>query len=100
MHPALSSGRAPARTLCESVGLKLRFDCHDRTQHPSADGRALKAAYYALMRQYHPDQAAASSGGGHGLPADDATAFAALLNEIYTTLSDPAGRATYDAIAG
>ncbi|KAF8059114.1 DJC76 [Scenedesmus sp. PABB004] len=41
------------------------------------------------MRQYHPDT-----------HAEDTNEFAALLNQIYTALSDPEARALYDAVAG
>eukprot|EP00879_Flechtneria_rotunda_P006831 GHRR01007176.1.p1 GENE.GHRR01007176.1~~GHRR01007176.1.p1 ORF type:complete len:277 (+),score=102.75 GHRR01007176.1:433-1263(+) len=51
------------------------------------------------MRQYHPDQAAASSSSSSG-DGFDTNEFCVLLNEIYKTLSDPEARAMYDAIAG
>lgn len=58
--------------------------------HPAADTKAIKAAYYELMRSYHPDQSSSV----------DTNEFCALLNEIYRTLSEPESRAVYDAIAG
>jgi DnaJ-class molecular chaperone len=61
-------------------------------QHPTARPREIKAAYYNLVREHHPDKAT-----NDGF---DSTAFCALLNQIYQTLSDPDARAMYDAIAG
>jgi DnaJ domain len=57
-----------------------------RLLHVQADAPAevVKAAYRALIRTHHPD-----AGGDHQV--------AAMLNEAYGVLSDPAQRAAYDA---
>eukprot|EP00882_Tetradesmus_deserticola_P002356 GHRQ01002514.1.p1 GENE.GHRQ01002514.1~~GHRQ01002514.1.p1 ORF type:complete len:364 (+),score=150.51 GHRQ01002514.1:179-1270(+) len=72
--------------------------------HPAAESKSIKAAYYSMMRMYHPDQQATTSNGGSlsGEAEDsvDTNEFCALLNEIYTTLSNPEAREMYDAIAG
>eukprot|EP00775_Hariotina_reticulata_P001837 gene1837-2169_t len=67
---------------------------------PVADSKTIKTAYYNLMREYHPDQAAAaaSSSGSNG--SIDTNEFCALLNDIYKTLSNVEARALYDSIAG
>lgn len=46
-------------------------------QHPASDTKAIKAAYYELMRSYHPDQSSSI----------DTNEFCALLNEIYRVSS-------------
>jgi curved DNA-binding protein CbpA len=51
---------------------------------PDAPVEVLRAAYRALMARHHPDR-----GGGHE--------HAALLNEAWAVLGDPARRAAYDA---
>ncbi|KAF6253685.1 hypothetical protein COO60DRAFT_397361 [Scenedesmus sp. NREL 46B-D3] len=72
--------------------------------HPVADPKSIKAAYYNMMRMYHPDQQGATSSGsssdGEATDSIDTNEFCALLNEIYTTLSNPEAREMYDAIAG
>uniref|UniRef100_A0A383W798 J domain-containing protein n=1 Tax=Tetradesmus obliquus TaxID=3088 RepID=A0A383W798_TETOB len=71
--------------------------------HPAADLKSIKSAYYSMMRLYHPDQHGTSSGSstdGDATDSIDTNEFCALLNEIYTTLSNPEAREMYDAIAG
>lgn len=53
---------------------------------PSSDDVVIRAAYRALMLKYHPDM--------NSSPA--ATAQAALINEAFHILSEPARRAAYD----
>lgn len=53
---------------------------------PDADGGAIRLAYRALMRRYHPDV-----NGSRG-----AVARAKAINEAYACLRDPAKRALYD----
>lgn len=57
---------------------------------PDADNAQLKKAYYAIMRDYHPDVSM----------DDESTEFCIFLNEIYETLTDPDKREIYDEIAG
>eukprot|EP00197_Chlamydomonas_leiostraca_P007222 CAMPEP_0202865680 /NCGR_PEP_ID=MMETSP1391-20130828/6292_1 /ASSEMBLY_ACC=CAM_ASM_000867 /TAXON_ID=1034604 /ORGANISM="Chlamydomonas leiostraca, Strain SAG 11-49" /LENGTH=356 /DNA_ID=CAMNT_0049545545 /DNA_START=139 /DNA_END=1210 /DNA_ORIENTATION=+ len=64
-----------------------------------ASAADIKSAYRSLMRALHPDMAHAQAGGSEEA-LSQANALAALLNEIYETLSDPEKRATYDALAG
>jgi DnaJ-class molecular chaperone len=55
-------------------------------QHPAADAKSIKTAYYSMMRLYHPDQQGGTSSGS-STDADDSidiNEFCALLNEIYT----------------
>jgi hypothetical protein len=51
-------------------------------QSPVADSKTIKAAYYNLMREYHPDQAAAASSSSPN-GSIDTNEFCALLNDIY-----------------
>ncbi|HEX2764810.1 MAG TPA: DnaJ domain-containing protein [Allosphingosinicella sp.] len=51
-----------------------------------AEPVVIEAAYKALMKRYHPDQAEGSS------PSKDAAA----INEAFATLKDPARRGEYD----
>jgi hypothetical protein len=53
---------------------------------PSADATAIRDAYRALMRRYHPDVNA----------SDDAAAQAKAINAAYACLRDPDRRAAYD----
>jgi hypothetical protein len=62
-------------------------------QHPAADSKSIKAAYYSMMRLYHPDQQGPGSGSptssgsstdGEATDSIDTNEFCALLNEIYT----------------
>lgn len=53
---------------------------------PGADGMAIRAAYRALIRRYHPDVNA----------SDDAAGQAAAINEAYRCLRDRDRRAAYD----
>lgn len=53
---------------------------------PEAEAVVVEAAYKALMKKYHPDQAA-----GAPVPKD-----AAAINEAFAVLKDPARRADYD----
>lgn len=53
---------------------------------PDADGGAIRSAYRALMRRYHPDV-----NGSRG-----AGARAKAINEAYACLRDPSKRALYD----
>lgn len=53
---------------------------------PGADGAAIRAAYRALMRRYHPDVNASA----------DAIATATAINEAYGCLRDASRRAVYD----
>ncbi len=57
---------------------------------PDADVDAVKDAYRSLARALHPDTS--------GDAAPDAQRAMALLNEAWTTLSDPDRRADYDRI--
>lgn len=57
---------------------------------PNADADTIKKAYYAAMRDYHPDISY----------DDEATEFCIFLNDVYETLTDPDKRAAYDEIAG
>lgn len=59
--------------------LLLMLLCFLVLQHPAADAKTIKAAYYNLMREYHPDQQAAAAASGN----IDTNEFCALLNEIY-----------------
>ncbi len=54
---------------------------------PDAEAVVIEAAYRALMKKYHPDQAAAA---GPGAPT------AAEINHAFATLRDPQRRADYD----
>lgn len=54
---------------------------------PSASSTAIRRAFRALARQFHPDVN----------PAPDATARFTALQNAYETLSDPARRRDYDA---
>ena len=53
---------------------------------PEAEPVVVEAAYKALIKKYHPDQAA-----GTAVPRD-----AAAINEAFAVLKDPARRADYD----
>ena len=53
---------------------------------PEAEGVVIEAAYRALIKKYHPDQAADGP-----VPKD-----AAEINEAWAVLKDPARRAEYD----
>jgi len=53
---------------------------------PDADSGAVRSAYRALMRRYHPDV--------NG--SDSAVARAKAINEAYACLRDPSKRASYD----
>jgi curved DNA-binding protein CbpA len=53
---------------------------------PAAEDVVIRAAYRALMKQYHPDH------GGN-------SAFAQQLNAAYATLADPVARRAYDVAA-
>lgn len=53
---------------------------------PDADGGAIRSAYRALMRRYHPDVNGSRSAG----------ARAKAINEAYACLRDPSKRALYD----
>jgi hypothetical protein len=55
---------------------------------PDAEPVVIEAAYRALMKKYHPDQAAAA------VPAGAPTA--AAINAAFATLRDPGRRAEYD----
>lgn len=57
---------------------------------PNASAAEVKKAYYAIMRDYHPDVST----------DEEANEFCTFLNEIYETLTDPDKRAIYDEIAG
>jgi len=57
---------------------------------PNADTAAIRAAYKRLMMDLHPDKAAVKG------TAD----LCALVNEIYTVLSNQDQRDAYDALAG
>ena len=54
---------------------------------PDAEAVVIEAAYRALMKKYHPDQAAAAGPGGP---------TAAEINHAFATLRDPDRRAEYD----
>ena len=53
---------------------------------PEADGAAIRGAYRALMRRYHPDVNAST----------EAIATATAINEAYRCLRDTSRRAAYD----
>ena len=53
---------------------------------PEAEPVVIDAAYKALIKKYHPDQAA----------GEPASRDAAAINEAFATLKDPARRADYD----
>lgn len=55
---------------------------------PNAGAAVIKAAYRALVQQYHPDK-------NPGNPA--AAERLSLVNQAYAVLSDPLLRARYDA---
>lgn len=55
---------------------------------PTADEKSIKAAYKRLAHQYHPDKT-------QGDPTK--TERFRLINEAYSTLSDPSRRSQYDA---
>lgn len=57
---------------------------------PAASSKEIKKAYYALMRDFHPDL----------YVTEDSTDLCVLLNEIYETLMDPDKRALYDTLSG
>ncbi len=74
---------------------------------PKADATEIKRAYYAKMRQHHPDSLMAERarlhivGDQNALRAlekrlDDAKKISQRLNIAYTILSDPDQRAAYD----
>jgi len=52
---------------------------------PAAEDIVIRAAYRALMKQYHPDRGGLS-------------AFAQQLNAAYSTLADPVARQAYDRL--
>ena len=54
---------------------------------PDAETVVIEAAYRALMKKYHPDQAIASASPGPS---------AAEINRAFATLRDPERRADYD----
>lgn len=54
---------------------------------PGAELVVIEAAYRALMKKYHPDQAAAAAEGGPS---------AADINKAFSVLRDPERRAEYD----
>jgi len=56
----------------------------------NADENQLKRAYYAIMRECHPDLS----------QDDESLEFSTIINEIYETLKHPEKRAAYDAIVG
>jgi len=56
---------------------------------PDAPQEVIRAAYQVLIKMHHPDR------GGNAASA----ATAAEINNAYRVLSDPAGRAAYDAAA-
>jgi hypothetical protein len=53
---------------------------------PAAEDVVIRAAYRALMKQYHPDRGGAST-------------FAQQLNAAYATLADPVARQAYDRLS-
>lgn len=57
---------------------------------PGAEPVVIEAAYRALMKKYHPDQAAAAAGAGGGPSAAD-------INKAFAVLRDPERRAEYDS---
>jgi hypothetical protein len=59
---------------------------------PDAEPVVIEAAYRALMKKYHPDQAASASAGEGPRAAE--------INLAYATLRDPGRRADYDRREG
>jgi len=59
---------------------------------PDAEPVVLEAAYRALMKKYHPDQA--------GLAAEAGGSTPAAINEAFAVLRDPERRADYDRREG
>lgn len=57
---------------------------------PASEDVAIRAAYHALMRRYHPDAD----------PSDEAAERSRAINEAYAVLRDPAKRARYDESLG
>ncbi|MFS6828430.1 J domain-containing protein [Cyanobium sp. ATX-6F1] len=57
---------------------------------PSATVEELRRAFRSLSKRYHPDTTS--------LPAAEANERFRLLQEAYTTLSDPARREAYDGL--
>ena len=55
---------------------------------PTADDKSIKAAYKRLAHQYHPDKTQGDA---------SKTERFRLINEAYSTLSDPTKRSQYDA---
>ncbi len=55
---------------------------------PDAEPVVIEAAYRALMKKYHPDQA--------GVPDDIAASNAAEINQAFSILRDPKRRSDYD----
>ncbi len=53
-----------------------------RSQEPTAELREIKAAYYGMMRECHPDRS----------QDDSSTEFCVLLNDIYEARGSGAGR--------
>ena len=58
---------------------------------PSASQEQIRAAYLALMKQYHPDRV-------HPDERQERSDFAAVVNHRYDVLKEPARRARYDAM--
>lgn len=61
---------------------------------PDAEPVVIEAAYRALMKKYHPDQAIAAAAGPSGGPT------AAQINQAYAVLRDSERRAAYDRQEG
>ena len=57
---------------------------------PASEDVVIRAAYYALMRRYHPDAD----------PSEEAAERSRVINEAYAVLRDPAKRARYDGTLG
>ena len=55
---------------------------------PGASSDAIKAAYYRLAKQYHPDTRA----------GETAEERIREINQTYETLGDPVARAAYDVM--
>lgn len=58
---------------------------------PTASQEQIRAAYLALMKQYHPDRV-------HPDEREEHSNFAAVVNHRYDVLKEPARRARYDAM--